>query len=555
MTQYIYVMKGLTKHVNGRQILKETWLSFLPNAKIGIIGPNGAGKSTILKIMAGIDKEYNGETWAMQGIKIGYLAQEPTLNKDKNVYENILEGLKEKTDLLDKFNEISNKFAFPLEEEEMNNLLMIQAELQEKIDIVDAWNLDHEIEIAMTALGCPSKNLDVTKISGGEKRRVALCRLLLEKPDLLLLDEPTNHLDTESIDWLEHYLKNYNGTVVIVTHDRYFLDNITKWILEIDRGQCVPWESNYSTWLDQKRQKLLQESKDDKSKCKQLEKELEWVKQNPKARQAKSKARITAYNELLNQQHQKVSINTATIIIPQGPRLGNLVIEFDNVSKNFGSKALLSNFSCKIPPGAIVGIIGANGAGKTTLFKMILGQEKIDSGIINIGSSVKFGYVDQSRDHLNDKNNVWEEISSGVDEIELGNKTIKSRAYCAAFNFRGPDQQKLVGQLSGGERNRIHIAKLLKQSFNVVLLDEPSNDLDVDTLRALEDAILEFNGCVLVISHDRWFLDRIATHIISFEKDNTTWFEGNYQDYHNYVANVLGKNVIDTKGRYRKFSS
>ncbi|WP_371222838.1 energy-dependent translational throttle protein EttA [Orientia tsutsugamushi] len=551
--QYVYVMKGLSKVINGKPILKETWLSFIPGAKIGIIGPNGAGKSTLLKIMAGLDKEFDGEAWAANGVKIGYLAQEPPLDLNKNVGENISDGLKEKTDLLNQFTSISSKFAEEMTDDEMSDLLAKQAELQEKIDAIDAWNLDREIDIAMEALRCPSKDAKINQISGGEKRRVALCKLLLEKPDILLLDEPTNHLDAESVSWLENYLKAYKGTVVSITHDRYFLDNVAQWILEIDRGVCVPWQSNYSQWLDLKEKKLAIEEKEESNIRKHLKKELEWINQSPKARQSKSKARITAYNDLVNQQNEK-KVGHAQIIIPNGPRLGDLVIEGNNISKSFNSRVLLQDFSFKIPPGAIVGIIGPNGAGKSTLLNMIVGKDTADSGTIKIGSTVKLGYVDQSRDHLDDSKTVWEEISGGLDEMQLGNTIVKSRAYCAAFNFRGSDQQKKVGQLSGGERNRVHLAKLLRWGANVILLDEPSNDLDVETLRALEEAILDFAGCVIVVTHDRWFLDRIATHIIAFDQSsNATWFEGNYQDYHNYMTKICGHDTKNPKYKHKKF--
>ena len=549
--QYVYVMKGLSKTINGKPILKETHLSFLPGAKIGVIGHNGAGKSTLLKIMAGLDKEFDGEAWGAKDLKVGYLSQEPHLDPNKNVFDNILDGLKEKKALLDEFNLISAKFAEEMTDDEMNDLLAQQSDLQEKIDACDAWSLEREIEIAMDALRCPPKDADVTKISGGEKRRVALCQLLLERPDMLLLDEPTNHLDAESVSWLEHFLKEYKGTVVVITHDRYFLDNVTEWILEIDRGNCVPWHSNYSAWLEQKQVKLAGEEKEESDRSKTLKKELEWIRQSPKARQAKNKARINAYEELLNQKRDKV-MDTAQIVIPNGPRLGKSVIELENVNKKFGDRTLIENFSFKAPPGAIVGIVGPNGAGKTTLFKMITGKETVDSGNVIIGDTVKLGYVDQSRDHLNDKNSVWEEISAGLDDIEVGNQVIKSRAYLAAFNFKGVNQQKNIGQLSGGERNRVHLAKLLKEGSNVILLDEPSNDLDLDTLRALEDAILDFTGCVFVISHDRWFLDRIATHIISYEHDGkVNWFEGNYQDYVEY--NSSANSDRNQKFKHKKF--
>ena len=550
--QYVYVMKGLTKTINGKQILKETWLSFLPGAKIGIIGHNGAGKSTLLRIMAGIDKEYDGEAWSAEGIKIGYLPQEPQLNPNKNVFENIMESLSEKHALLDEFNDISAKFAEEMTDDMMNDLLSKQADLQEKIDAGDLWNLEREVEIAMNALRCPPKNADVTKISGGEKRRVALCKLLLEQPDMLLLDEPTNHLDAESVSWLENYLKEYKGTVVSITHDRYFLDKVTEWILEIDRGSCVPWHSNYSAWLEQKHKKLEGEEKEESDRTKQLKSELEWIRQSPKARQAKSKARIAAYQELLNKTREKV-VTGVQIIIPSGPRLGDLVIEAEHLAKKFGDRDLLTDLSFKVPAGAIVGIIGPNGAGKTTLFKMITGKENPDGGSLRLGSTVKLGYVDQSRDHLDGSKTVWEEISEGLEEMHLGDRIVKSRAYCSAFNFKGGDQQKKVGQLSGGERNRVHIAKLLKEGANVILLDEPSNDLDVDTLRALEDAILDFAGCVMVITHDRWFLDRIATHIIAFDQEgNASWFEGNYNDYHEYMLKSHGVDMENQKYRHKK---
>ncbi|BDU60091.1 energy-dependent translational throttle protein EttA [Candidatus Rickettsia kotlanii] len=550
--QYVYEMVGLSKIINGKQILKETNLSFLPKAKIGIIGPNGAGKSTLLKIMAGIDKEFEGKATAKMGIKIGYLPQEPYLDASKNVFDNIIKGLHEKKKLIDEFNYISNKFAAEITDEEMQKLFDKQAELQEKIDNCDGWNLEREIEIAMLALRCPPKEADITKISGGEKRRVALCKLLLEKPDMLLLDEPTNHLDAESVSWLEDYLKHYEGTVIVITHDRYFLDNVTEWILEMDRGNCIPWESNYSSWLEQKQKKLALESKEDDDRKKQLNRELEWIRQTPKARQSKNKARITAYQELLNKQ-QEQKTDPTQIIIPNGPRLGDFIIEAEHIAKKFNNKILLSDFSFKVPRGAIVGIIGPNGAGKSTLFNMITGKIIPDSGSIKIGQTVKLGYVDQSRDHLDDNKTVWEEISEGLDELQIGNRIIKSRAYCAAFNFRGGNQQKKVGQLSGGERNRVHLAKLLKEGTNVILLDEPSNDLDIDTLRALEDAILDFAGCVLVISHDRWFLDRITTHIISYDKENNaTWFEGNYQDYHEYMLSTNRESILNPKYKHKK---
>lgn len=552
--QYTYVMKGLSKAINGKQILKETWLSFLPGAKIGIIGHNGAGKSTLMKIMAGIDKEYDGEAFVAAGVKVGYLPQEPHLDSSKNVFENIMDGLAEKKALIDEFNEISAKFAEEMTDDQMNDLLAKQGDLQEKIDACDGWSIEREVEIAMNALRCPAKDADVTKISGGEKRRVALCKLLLEKPGMILLDEPTNHLDAESVSWLENYLKDYKGTVVAITHDRYFLDNVAEWILEVDRGACVPWHSNYSAWLKQKQEKLSGEEKEESDRTKQLKRELEWVQQSAKGRQAKGKARITAYQELLNKKRE-VTNGAAQIIVPNGPRLGDLVIEASNLSKKFADKTLLNDFSFRVPPGAIVGIVGPNGAGKSTLFNMITGKVAPDGGDINIGDTVKLGYVDQSRDHLDDNKTVWEEISEGLEVLELGDLTLKSREYCSAFNFKGAQQQKKVGQLSGGERNRVHLAKLLKEGANVILLDEPSNDLDVDTLRALEDAILDFAGCVFVISHDRWFLDRIATHIISYDKEGSaTWFEGNYEDYHNYMTNVVGEDTRNPKYKHKKLA-
>lgn len=552
--QYVYVMKGLSKSIGGKEILKETWLSFLPGAKIGIIGHNGAGKSTLMKIMAGLDKEYEGEAFIAEGVKVGYLPQEPHLDAKRNVFENIMDGLAEKKALIDEFNEVSSKFAEEMTDDEMNDLLAKQAELQEQIDACDGWSMEREIEIAMHALRCPPKDANVTKISGGEKRRVALCKLLLEKPEMILLDEPTNHLDAESVSWLENYLKEYKGTVVAITHDRYFLDNVAEWILEIDRGYCVPWHSNYSAWLKQKQEKLAGEEKEEGDRAKQLKRELEWVQQSQKGRQAKSKARINAYQELLNKKRD-IGSGAAQVIVPNGPKLGDLVIEVNNLSKQFAGRDLLKDFSFRVPPGAIVGIVGPNGAGKSTLFNMITGKIQPDSGTVNIGDTVKLGYVDQSRDHLDDNKNVWEEISEGLEVLELGDLSIKSRAYCSAFNFKGAQQQKKVGQLSGGERNRVHLAKLLKEGANVILLDEPSNDLDVDTLRALEDAILDFAGCVFVISHDRWFLDRIATHIISYDKDGSaTWFEGNYEDYHDYMLNIIGEDTKSPKYKHKKLA-
>ncbi len=551
--QYIYVMKDLTKvFPGGKKILEGVYLSFFPGAKIGVLGPNGSGKSTLLKIMAGRDKEYNGEAWAADGVKIGYLEQEPKLDEKKNVMENIMEALGDKKALLDRFNEVSNQLGEVTDDEEMNKLIEEQGELQEKIEAVGGWDIEREIEIAMDALRCPPKDADVTKLSGGERRRVALTKLLLEKPDMLLLDEPTNHLDAESVAWLQHFLETYPGTVVMVTHDRYFLDNVAGWILELDRGHGIPYEGNYSTYLDAKRKRMEQEKSEETGRQKQLASELEWIRQGAKARQAKSKARIAAY-ETLQAQETKAQVGTAQIIIPQAPRLGNTVIEADHLNKGFGDRLLIDNLSFSLPPGGIVGVIGPNGAGKTTLFKMITGADKPDSGTFKVGDSVKLGYVDQSRDSLNDKNTVWEEISGGDEEIYLGKKLVKSRAYCSSFNFKGSDQQKKIGTLSGGERNRVHLAKMLRKEANVLLLDEPTNDLDVETLRALEDALSEFGGCAVIISHDRWFLDRLATHILAFEGDShVEWFEGNYEAYESDLKKRLGVDVLTpTKVKYR----
>jgi energy-dependent translational throttle protein EttA len=530
--QYIYVMKGLSKtYPGGREVLKDVWLSFLPGAKIGVLGPNGAGKSTLLRIMAGLDQDFTGEAWAADGAKVGYLPQEPQLNPDKDVAGNVKEALGEITAVLERFEAVSARFAEELGEDEMNTLIAEQGELQEKIDAVNGWELDRTIEIAMDALRCPPGDADVTKLSGGERRRVALCRLLLQKPDLLLLDEPTNHLDAESVAWLQRFLAEYAGTVVTVTHDRYFLDDVAEWILEVDRGRGIPYEGNYSGWLEQKQKRLEQEGKQEAARQRTLQHELEWVRQSPRARQAKSKARVTAYESLVAQSREKAP-ETAQIVLPPGPRLGDLVIEAESVAKGYGDRLLIENLSFRLPPGGIVGIIGPNGAGKTTLFRMITGQDKPDRGSFRVGETVKLGYVDQSRDTLAPEKTVWQEISSGNDEIDLGRRKMPSRAYCSLFNFRGSDQQKKVGQLSGGERNRVHLAKMLKSAANVILLDEPTNDLDVDTLRALEEALLEFPGCAVIITHDRWFLDRIATHMVAFEGDSqVVWFEGNYADY------------------------
>ena len=530
--QYIYVMKDLSKtYPGGREVLKDIWLSFLPGAKIGVLGANGAGKSTLLKIMAGIEKDFSGEAWAADGVKVGYLPQEPALDPKKDVAGNVMEGLGEIKGLLDRFEAVSVKLGESLSDDEMNRLLAEQGELQEKIEAVNGWELERTVEIAMDALRCPPGDTAVSKLSGGERRRVALCRLLLQKPDLLLLDEPTNHLDAESVAWLQRFLAEYPGTVVTVTHDRYFLDEVAGWILELDRGQGIPYEGNYSGWLEQKQKRLEQEGKQEQARQRTLQRELEWVKQSPRARQAKSKARLTAYESLVSQSREKAP-ETAQIVLPPGPRLGDTVITAEHLAKAYDGTLLIEDLSFKLPPGGIVGIIGPNGAGKTTLFRMIVGQEKPDRGAIGLGETVKLGYVDQSRDTLDADKSVFEEISGGLDEIDLGRRKMPARAYCALFNFRGPDQQKKTGQLSGGERNRVHIAKMLKTGANVLLLDEPTNDLDVDTLRALEEALLEYPGCAVVISHDRWFLDRIATHIIAFEgMSQAVWFEGNYADY------------------------
>jgi energy-dependent translational throttle protein EttA len=530
--QYVYVMKGLSRtYPGGREVLKGITLSFFPGAKIGVIGVNGSGKSTLLRIMAGLDHDFAGEAWAADGAKVGYLPQEPALDPDKSVLENIMLGLAPTKALLDRFNEVSARFAEPLDDAEMAALLEEQGELQEKIDAANGWELERTIEIAMDALRCPPGDADPATLSGGERRRVALCRLLLEHPDLLLLDEPTNHLDAESVAWLERFLKDYSGTVMVVTHDRYFLDNITGWILELDRGRGIPYEGNYSSWLEQKRQRLAIEEKQETARQRTLALELDWIRASPRARQAKSKARIQAFEERYAESLERAP-GTAQIAIPPGPRLGSLVMEAEHLRKGYGDRLLIEDLGFRLPPGGIIGVIGPNGAGKTTLFRMIVGQEEPDAGAIRLGETVKLGYVDQSRDALDAKKTVWEEISGGLDELDLGKRKMQSRAYVAQFNFRGPDQQKRVGNLSGGERNRVHLANMLKSGANVLLLDEPTNDLDVETLRALEDALLGFAGCAVIISHDRWFLDRIATHILAFEGDSqVVWFEGNFQDY------------------------
>jgi sulfate-transporting ATPase len=530
--QYVYTMQSLSKtYPGGREVLKDITLAFLPGAKIGVLGYNGAGKSTLLRIMAGQEKEFTGEAWAAEGASVGFLPQEPVLDPAKTVQENVMEGLGEQKRIVDRFEEVSMKLGEVTDPDEMTALIEEQAELQEKIDAADAWDLSRTVEIAMDALRCPDGEADVSKLSGGERRRVALCRLLLQKPALLLLDEPTNHLDAESVAWLERHLREYEGTVVMVTHDRYFLDNVTGWILELDRGRGIPYEGNYSAWVEQKQKRLAHEERVDQARLRTLAAEQEWIASSPRARHAKSQARISAYEKLLAESREQ-GPGHAQIIIPPGPRLGDVVITAEKLRKGYGNVLLIEDLDFRIPPGAIVGVIGPNGAGKTTLFRMITGQEKPDSGDLRIGDTVELGYVDQSRDSLSANSTVWEEISQGEEDIDLGKRRMNSRAYVGAFNFRGPDQQKKVGQLSGGERNRVHLAKMLRRSANVLLLDEPTNDLDVDTLRALESALTEFAGCVVVISHDRWFLDRICTHMLAFEGDSqVVWFEGNYQDY------------------------
>jgi ATP-binding cassette ChvD family protein len=538
--QYVYVMKGLTKTwPGGKTILNDITLSFLPGAKIGVLGPNGAGKSTLLKIIAGVDKEFQGEAWAADGVKIGYLQQEPELDENKTVFDNIMDSMGATKDMIDRFNAIGGEMGNP--DADMDSLMAEMGDLQTKIDAVDGWNMERTIEMAMDALRCPPKDSSVVNLSGGEKRRVALCRLLLENPDILLLDEPTNHLDAESVAWLQRYLADYKGTVIMVTHDRYFLDNVTGWILEVDRGNGIPYEGNYSAYLETKAKRLEQEAKQESARQKTLERELEWIRQGAKARQSKSKARIAAYDQMLAES-EKQDVRTAQIVIPTPPRLGDLVIEAKNIRKSFDDKLLIEDLSFKLPPGGIVGIIGPNGAGKTTLFKMITNSEKPDSGSFQVGDTVKLGYVDQSRDALDANKNVWEEISDGNDILKLGKIEMQSRAYVSAFNFRGPDQQKKVGSLSGGERNRVHLAKMLKSGANVLLLDEPTNDLDTETLSALEEALEIFPGCAVIISHDRAFLDRVATHILAYEGDSqVVWFEGNYEDYENDKKRRLGQ--------------
>ncbi|MGC1893360.1 MAG: energy-dependent translational throttle protein EttA [Pseudolabrys sp.] len=546
--QFIYHMQGLTKTFPpSKKVLDNIHLSFYPDAKIGVLGVNGSGKSTLLRIMAGIDKEFTGEGWVAEGARVGYLEQEPQLDSTKTVRENIMEGVAAKKALLDRYNEIASNYSDETADE--------MAKLQDKIDSQNLWDLDSQVDLAMDALRCPADDAEVTKLSGGERRRVALCRLLLDQPELLLLDEPTNHLDAESVNWLEGHLRKYPGAILIVTHDRYFLDNVTGWILELDHGRGIPYEGNYTSWLGQKQKRMQQEQREDEARQRTLQRESEWISSSPKARQAKSKARYQRYEDLLKIANAKQN-TVAQITIPVVERLGQNVVDFNNLSKGFGDNLLIDDLTFKLPPGGIVGVIGPNGAGKTTLFRMITGQEKPDKGTIKIGESVHLGYVDQSRDSLDGKKTVWEEISDGNDIILLGKKEMNSRAYCASFNFKGPDQQKKVGTLSGGERNRVHLAKMLRSGANLLLLDEPTNDLDVETLRALEEALEDFAGCAVIISHDRWFLDRIATHILSFEGDShVEWFEGNFQDYETDKMRRLGTDsVIPHRLKYKKFS-
>ena len=554
--QYIYHMRDLRKvYPGGKEVLKGIHLSFYPGAKIGVIGGNGSGKSTLLRVMAGQDHDFVGEAWLADGFTVGYLPQEPTLNEEKDVLGNVKEAVQHIQDLLDEFEAVSLKMGEPMTDDEMNALFERQGELQDKIEAVDAWTLDSQLEVAMDALRLPPSDADVSVLSGGERRRVAICKLLLEKPDLLLLDEPTNHLDAESVAWLEAHLKSYHGTIVLITHDRYFLDNVTEWILELEGGKGLPWKGNYSTWLEQKQDTLAQRDKAESSRQRALREELEWIRSSPKGRQTKSKARVKAFDQLMNNQAQERS-RSLELRIPPGQRLGDLVIEANNISKGFGDRLLIDDLSFKIPPGAIVGIIGANGAGKSTLFNMIVDELNPDAGELRVGPTVEIAYVDQGRSDLSAEKTIWEEISEGAEVIEVGRDKMNSRAYVGAFGFKGSDQQKIVGKLSGGERNRVHLAKLLKARGNVILLDEPTNDLDVDTLRSLEEALLGFPGCALVISHDRYFLDRIATHILAFEGDSRVeWFEGNYQDYEADRKRRLGpKAEIPKRIQYRKFS-
>jgi ATP-binding cassette ChvD family protein len=546
--QFIYHMQGLSKTYPGnRKVLENIHLSFYPDAKIGVLGVNGSGKSTLLRIMAGLDNEYSGEAWAAEGARVGYLPQEPQLDPSKSVRENVMEGVAPQKAILDRYNELALNYSDDTADE--------MTKLQDEIESKGLWDLDSKVDQAMDALRCPPDDAEVAKLSGGERRRVALCRLLLEQPDLLLLDEPTNHLDAESVMWLEGHLRNYPGAILIVTHDRYFLDNVTGWILELDRGRGIPYEGNYSAWLVQKQKRLEQEGREEEARQRTLAREQEWIAASPRARQAKSKARYERYEELLKKAGEKQA-ETAQIVIPVAERLGQNVIDFENLKKGFGDNLLIDDLSFKLPPGGIVGVIGPNGAGKTTLFRMITEQDEPDNGSIKVGDSVHLGYVDQSRDTLDGKKTVWEEISGGLDQLKLGKREVNSRAYCAAFNFKGADQQKKVGQLSGGERNRVHLAKMLKSGANVLLLDEPTNDLDVDTLRALEGALEDFAGCAVIISHDRWFLDRIATHILAFEgESHVEWFEGNFQDYEQDKMRRLGiDSVMPQRIKYKKFS-
>ncbi|KIC14754.1 energy-dependent translational throttle protein EttA [Leisingera sp. ANG-Vp] len=549
--QYVYHMQGVSKtYPGGKKCFENIHLSFLPGVKIGVVGVNGAGKSTLMKIMAGLDKDFTGEAWAAEGAKVGYLPQEPQLDESLSVRENVMLGVKEKKDKVDRFNQIAVEMA----ENYTDELMAEMTELQDAIDAENLWDLDSQVDVSMEALRCPPDDANIADLSGGERRRVALCKLLLEAPDMLLLDEPTNHLDAETIAWLQQHLIDYKGTILCVTHDRYFLDDITGWILELDRGRGIPYEGNYSAWLEQKAKRLAQEAREDKAKQKTLERELEWMQQGQKARQAKSKARIAAYNEMASQSERE-KVGRAQIVIPNGPRLGSKVIEVNGLAKHFGDKQLIENLEFSLPPGGIVGVIGPNGAGKSTLFKMLTGQEQPDEGTVEYGDTVKLSYVDQSRDDLKDNETVWEAISGGAEIIELGDAQVNSRAYCSSFNFKGGDQQKPLSLLSGGERNRVHMARLLKEGGNVLLLDEPTNDLDVETLRALEDALVDFAGCAVVISHDRFFLDRICTHILAFEGDaHVEWFEGNFEDYEEDKKRRLGPDALEPKRlKHKKF--